>query len=221
MESHLALVSVSFPHEVLGPGSVMIARLVRPGRATQARTRLEQLCRQKGVRAARCAMNFMDEFNSLIAPGNTQPGGFYKERRPPTPQVHTPPTPRRQQPTPPPMGDATMKLFSSFVETSVARQEASPRPRQQRPSISLPPPPPPAAPHAHARAPTPAPLQWKVTEEMMNMKWGAVLRTLQPSTANSGPTAPHVTIRSAQHPTLLTPRPRQNLGYLSSRPALQ
>ena len=134
------------------------------------------------------------------------------------------------------MGDATMKLFSSFVETSVARQEAPRRSRQPQPSIShlSLPPPPAAALHAqalHPRAPTPAPQQWKVTEDMMNMKWGAVLRTLQPSTANSAPSAPHVTIRSSQHPTLhigkeqqqylTTPRPQQNLGYLSARPTLQ
>ena len=52
----------------------------------------------------------------------------------------------------------------------------------------------------------------------MNMKWGAVLQTLQPSTANSGQAAPHVTGQSSHH--LLTPRPGE-LGYLSSRPTLQ
>lgn len=171
-------------------------------------------------------LSTLDEMNAFIEAGNTQPGGFYKERTMPPP---TPPTPRHPHQQMPMMGAETQKLFSSFVESSVARQEASnpsdrPRPPQQQ---QQPP-----------RVPTPAPQQWRVTDEMMHMKWGAVLRTLQPAAANSSSAvAPHVTVRQ-QAPSFLmgkshdvagnaactnqylTPRPRnlQQPGSLSARP---
>ena len=167
-------------------------------------------------------LSTLDEMNAFISAGNTQPGGFYNER---AVLPATPPTPRF-------MGAETQKLFSSFVESSVARRQSSNL--SDRPQ---PPAPPSQHQHQHQqpRVPTPAPQQWRVTDEMMNMKWGAVLRTLQPAAANSS-AAPPPHARPMQAPAFLlgksydvggnavstnqylTPRPRMQHGSLSARP---
>ena len=166
-------------------------------------------------------LSTLDEMNAFIAAGNTQPGGFYNP--PPTP-----PTPRHhnQQQL---LGAETQKLFSSFVESSVARRQSSNLSDRPRP------PAPPLQQQQQPRAPTPSPQQWRVTDEMMNMKWGAVLHTLQPAATNScAGLPPHV--RSMQAPAFLlgksgdvggnaagnnqylTPRPRMQHGSLNARP---
>ena len=186
--------------------------------------------RRRSENAARASLDAdmlstLDEMNAFIEAGNTQPGGFYNERTMPPP---TPPTPRHPHQQMLMMGAETQKLFSSFVESSVARREASNPSDRLRPPLQQQQPP---------RVPTPAPQQWRVTDEMMNMKWGTVLRTLQPAAANSSAAmAPHVTVRQqapaflmgksydvggnpASHNQYLTPRPRmQQPGSLSARP---
>ena len=87
------------------------------------------------------------------------------------------------------MGLETRKLFSSFVESSVARNVDYERPPASFPA------PPPAAPAA--------PPQWRVTDDMMNQKWGTVLRTLQPSAARTNSMVPPL-VTTRPMPSYLT-----------------
>jgi hypothetical protein len=101
------------------------------------------------------------DFESLLAAGNTQPGGFYRGGDAGAAEPD------------PPFGDATVKLFRGFVEDSVR----GPTPRTPRSHV-----PPSEAPRPYAGA-NPK-MKWEVTDDMMNQKWGQVLRTLDPAAAN-------------------------------------
>ena len=110
------------------------------------------------------------------------------------------------------MGDATTKLYLSFVNEMVEKHteasraindhlanhqtprcscmpEVTPRNHVPAGAPSLPAPPVPQS-RTQSRAPQPkAPPKWEISEEMMHKPWGAVLRALQPSAANTAPAA--------------------------------
>ena len=162
----------------------------------------------------------LHDLSSFIASGNTQPGGFagFKLNLPEPEPADEP-----RQPKAPLFGEGTMRLFHEFVEDSVHRnREAEP---------PAPPPPPPIQPG-----------EWRITGDLMNQKWGTVLKTLQPTaaTGNGGGSVPPLLTRPRQAPAFLggkafTPRdggvtPRVNNapmitprapGILRSRPVLQ
>ena len=102
------------------------------------------------------------ELQSLLAAGNTQPGGFYTNgldsmtpRRPDTPRDSGSSSPR--------FGRATTQLFGTFVEESVARGGSS---------------------NHRTAARDPPARDWNISEELMHVPWGSVLRSLEPAAAN-------------------------------------
>ena len=111
----------------------------------------------------------LHEALSLIAAGNTQPGGFSHARAQlPTPRpgadIYSPRASLaglNAAAPPPKFGEATMRLYNEFVEDCVARADAA---------VSNP-----------AESPR---RKWEVTPDMMNQKWGQVLRQLDPQAAN-------------------------------------
>ena len=155
-------------------------------------------------------MPLLEDLNAFITAGNTQPGGFYDggatlnggfpRASSPCGGAQTPPTPQ------PAMGHETRKLFSSFVQASVARNERSP------PAAFAPGP----GPVVQPAGPPGVPPKWQINESMMNQKWGTVLRTLQPSATNTAlPTS--VAMRPAQAPAYLIGKSYDPQGYAPHR----
>jgi len=143
-----------------------------------------------------------------LSAGNTQPGGFYDggttayggfPEPPPSGgsgrarshELYAAPAKFAGTGQPAPfMGEATTKLYLNLVNNMVDKHSFDMH-EQLSPDSS-----PTAA---------PAPGEWKITNDMMNQKWGTVLRTLQPSmTNNNNSSSSYTAQRPAQAPAFLS-----------------
>ena len=147
----------------------------------------------------------MSSLGQYLAAGNTMPGGFASgdstlrggfastmdgddDSPAPSPHKGKYGDPAKYAGTgqaAPFMGDATTKLYLSFVNDMVEQQQQDNFTAIRRPEMKDGRPHLPPSPRAAAPPPPPGPPpKWEINDDLMHQKWGSVLRTLQPNQQN-------------------------------------
>ncbi len=114
---------------------------------------------------------------AFLAAGNTQPGGFYRGGVEEEDDFGVDDTTKAAGPGQENVfcGNATMRLYSDFVQDSCSGRSKAPR----LAAAGM------ASGSSSAHPANDAKREWRLTDELMQQPWGAVLRALEPKKPGS------------------------------------